>query len=510
MHPSTKLLPTFTLASFFVLGCSFSEPNPEHCASNDGDAYCAGLHADGTRPYCEAGTKGCITPGYERFGCVAERPQDACYSPCGGSDTLAENGGCLAGSGTTEDAGPTSDMVTANPSSDDTAGPCIDARDCPDAAEPFCEPVTELCVACDGMADPDGACAELDPTAPLCVGGTCVQCTPENPLTCDEQLLACDGTTGSCVPCTEHSQCSSGACELANGMCFPGDFVVHVDEDGEAEYTSILDAVTDVPDDAHGVIIVHQIDDNSAYGPVIINDGQIIALLAMPGEAPKIQGSLTAAVRSTGMGTALYMDGLTLSGNDIGVGLRVDDEALAWVDRSHIAQNATGGIQADGSAHLVLRNSFVAGEPSSYVLSAQGATVDVLYSTLGAGTGLSMAIYCEASTVTVRNSVLVSADYCPEVFCPDIVVSHTALETDVYIERENGTDNVVLGSMELDDLNWFQNYTAGDFHLSELYPAAIGTAAAWVAGDPTIDIDGHNRSIDGDPDFAGADIPYTP
>lgn len=511
MSPFTTLKSTFAIASFFLLGCRFIEDNRDHCGNNDGDTYCAALHADGARPYCEAGTKGCITPGHERDGCVAERPQDECYSPCGGSGTLAENGGCPSGSETTEGTATatsntaTSGTATTDPTGDGTTGPmpCTGARDCPDAAAPFCEPVTATCVACDGMEDPDGACAELDPMAPICLGGTCVQCTLENPAECDEQRWVCDGSTGSCVPCTEHAQCSSGACELDPnvGQCFPGAFVVHVDGDGGADYTSIVDAVADVPNSGYGVIVVHELDGGADYGPTIISGGKVIALLAAPGESPSIRSPLAPTLRATGAGTALYMDGLTVSGNPIGLGLRVDADALAWVDRSRIVENVAGGIRADGGAVLVLRSSFVGGEQSTDVLSAQDATVDVLYSTLGAGNGLSTAIYCNVgSIVTVRNSLLVSRDFCPEVICPGIAVSQTATEFDL-----GGMNNVALGDMEV---TWFQNYGIGDFHLSILYPAAIGTVAAWTEGDPTTDIDGDARpTVDGASDHAGADVP---
>jgi hypothetical protein len=128
--------------------------------------------------------------------------------------------------------------------------------------------------------------------APLCVGGTCVACTPENPVVCEDQLLLCDGTTNSCVPCVEHGQCPSGACELDVGRCFPGDFVVHVDGDGGQDYTTIEAAVAGV-DGTHGVIVLHERDGETPYttvGGLTIDGGKTIALLVAPGQAPVIQG----------------------------------------------------------------------------------------------------------------------------------------------------------------------------------------------------------------------------
>ena len=39
-------------------------------------------------------------------------------------------------------------------------------------------------------------------------------------------------------------------------------------------------------------------------------------------------------------------------------------------------------------------------------------------------------------------------------------------------------------------------------------PAAVSSSAQWIAGDPSIDIDGDPRpNVDGGPDYAGADVP---
>lgn len=499
------------LTSLFVLACRFSETNPEHCANNDGDAYCAALEPDGSLPYCEAGKKGCITPGHEQFGCVAERPRDECYSPCGGPSAAAENGGCLAGSETSVSSTTIIDTESSGTDGESTTGsPCMGIEDCKDAAMPFCDPVTETCVACDGMEDPNGACTDLDPVTPLCAGGRCVQCTPENPVECEEERLVCDGSTGLCGPCTGHAQCTSGACELDVGSCFSDDFVVHVDGDGGADYTSIADAEADIPRNGHGVITVHALDGDAAYDPVIINDGKVIALLAAPGEAPSIRSPLAPSLRVAGEGATLYIDGLTLSGNPVGLGLRVDLGALAWVDRSRITQNVAGGILVD-DARLVLRNSFVGGTHGTDVLRINAGTVDLLYSTLGAGTGLSTAISCEeAKHVAVRNSLIVSSDICPEIDCPGMIVTRSATEIDLqdpvilgFLEIVS-MDNVALGDMSPE---WFEGYTTGDFHLSGLQPAALDSVAAWSVSDPTIDIDGDARSIDGTLDYAGADVP---
>lgn len=484
MSPFKNSRSTVVFVSLLELSCRSVRPNPDHCNNNDGDAYCRRLQPDGTQPYCEVGDEPCITPGRERYGCVAERPKDECYSPCGVGGTPVENGECTFGAETT--ATTTSDATAMTTSTEGTTGPM---------------PCTV-----------DEECAELDPTAPLCVDGTCVQCTPDDPIVCDEQRLLCDGESGSCMPCTEHGQCSSGACELANGRCFPQDFVAHVNGDELAMpprvYASVVTAVNAVPDGAHGVIVVHErgeTGDTPYTAAVTIDGGKTIALLAAPGESPIMRGAADRpGLRVQGDGASLYMDGFRISGDTGNLGIDVDG-ALAWVDRSWIVHSASGGILAQNGAELTLRTCFVGGGEESNALASQGATVDVLYSTLGADFGASVALWCdEASTVTVRNSLIVSLDNGPEVVCRELAASDTAAE-----DQLNGTGNVALGNMSSEmSMIWFQGYDSGDFHLMNP-PLSVATTAQWKDGDPATDIDvvQPRPHVDGMPDVAGADIP---
>lgn len=512
MSPFTKLTSTAAIGSFLVLGCPFTEDNPDHCGNNDGDAYCVRHFTDGALPYCEAGTKGCITAGHERYGCLAERPADACYSPCGGGRTQADDGECPPDSDTIEVttspsttyASTASDTATTNPSADSTTGsmPCTVDEDCAEPMPPFCDATSGGCVTCDAFgASADARCAALDPTSPLCVDGMCVPCTPENPAACDDQRLLCDGATNTCVPCTEHEQCSSGACELKVGLCFPQDAIrLEVDGDGPADYPSISLAVNAVDDGAHGVIVVRELDGGAYYGPAIVTNAKTIALLAAPGELPIIQGIIgSPGLRASGNGTSLYLDRISMSGNTMGIGLLVDLEALAWVDRSHIVQNSDGGILVQNSAELTLRNSFIGSNIDTDALFVQDATVDVLYSTLGANYCISRALKCEGiSIVTVRNSLLVSLDVADEVQCPGVMARHTATEMSL-----GGEGNVELGDVQT---GWFVSYNSGNFHLMNPL-LALTTAAQWEDGDPSTDIDGTLRPRRDGTDFVGADVP---
>jgi len=510
MRPFTKLTSTAAIGACLVLACRFTESNPEHCGNNDGDAYCARLPSSEALPYCEAGTPDCTTPGHERHGCVAERPPDACYRPCGGGRTPADEA-CPAGSDTVETTtlpSTTGDPTTGGPStgdpSTDTMGPapCTVDDDCAEPMPPFCDADSGQCVPCDALgAAADARCAALDPLAPLCVDGACVPCTAEDPAACDEQRLLCDGATHTCVPCTGHEQCASGACELAVGQCFPSDALrLEVDGDGPADHTSISMAVSAVDEPGYGVIVVHELNGGAAYGPCLVT-GRTIALLAAPGEQPIIQSVVgNPALRVLGPEAALYMDGPIVSDNPAGMGVLVESEALAWIDRSRIVRNAGGGIVVRSHASLTLRNCFVGGANDEDAISVHDATIDVLYSTIGANFGISRALACEGtSTATLRNSLLASLDVDYEVQCPGVVASHTASEFGLI-----GVGNVELGAVSTD---WFTSYEDGDFHL-DAPPIEIVSAARWDTDDPGTDIDGDPRpQRDGASDFVGADVP---
>lgn len=490
-----------------LMGCLVTGPREGHCYYNDGDATCAERHS-GEAMYCNT----CVhTPAKD--GCVADRPDDdACYSPCGGETRIADDASCLefTGTGSTSDEGgstmdtdgSSAGTDTMDPSESSTTGamPCTENEECMDPAAPFCEPVSGECVTCAATDDPDGACAGLDPGAPLCVGGACVQCTAENPAACDEQLLLCDDASNTCVQCAAHDECASGGCELAVGRCFPPGDVLHVDGDGGADHSTVTAAVATVADGAFAVIVVHGLDSGGAYqGSVILDGGKTIALRGAPGEFAVTTGiGANPGLRIAGAGTVAYVDGLAVS-NSPAVGVAVEG-ALAWIDRGHIVGNDGGGILAQNGAEVTLRNSFVGGNVEANVLALQGATAEVLYTTLGAGLGVTTSITCDAGGMaTVRNSLIVSRSDDDEVTCANLDASYTAAEMML-----GGTGNVALGAMQT---TWFMNFNGGDFHLTTA-PVSIATTAQWEAGDPAVDIDGDDRpNTDGASDFAGADRP---
>ena len=218
---------TAIVSTGFALGIGLAScaPQPEealrddHCANQNGDAWCAERHADGSRPFCARGSCG-DTP--EHDGCVEARPEDdACYSPCGGGLSLPEDASCLDGgtNGGTE-TGTTGSETGIDEGSTTGPIPCEGNDDCPDSAAPFCEPASGECVPCEGTDDPDMACASLDPSRPVCVESSCVQCTAEVSSACTGDTPVCDDATNTCVAATQcqtDSQCSGYDCN--NGRC---------------------------------------------------------------------------------------------------------------------------------------------------------------------------------------------------------------------------------------------------------------------------------------------------
>lgn len=490
-------------------GCLAERINTNHCAYLQGDATCEARHG-AERAFCQRGSCG-ATPGGD--GCVAARPEDdACYSPCGGGLSLAEDASCIGegSTSTTTDPSGTSDEGTTTEAESDSGTeesststgptPCMSNDDCTDAATPFCEPVGGECMACDGLAEPDAACAELDSTAPLCVGGACVQCTAAAQEACTGTTPVCDDASNTCVPCTAHEQCGEAACNLFTGACLPADAVVHV---GPGQrFTSLGAAIDSFGAGAEGTIIVHQANYDEA---ATVDGGRVLAFLAenigagvQPPRWILAGGGSPQLVVSD---ATVLMDGMQISGNSSTAhpGVRLDG-GQAWIDRGRVVTNLGGGIVAQTGAELVLRNCFVGGSVNNEATATvNGATATIVYSTLAAGFGSATAMTCGgAATVDVRNSILVAETGSNEILCAGAAIDYSVTEMNL------GGTNTGLGEMQT---SWFADYAAGDLHLATA-PVSIGNAAQWESGDPLVDIDGEPRpAIDGVPDAAGADVP---
>jgi hypothetical protein len=381
-----------------------------------------------------------------------------------------------------------------------TSGPtgCQSSDECMDPAAPICD--DEVCVGCNAVGDGDVACGDRDPGTPACAeDGSCVQCTDENTGACGDTTPFCDAATSTCVPCTYHEQCPSGACRIALGSCFdPLD--VHQVGDGQT-YVTITEAVETIGENLEVVLVLHGGPDfNEAV--TLSGDGTAYAFLSADEQPPQW-------VRTSGMGPTLsvedgaevYVHNVRFTGNLFtGAAAVSADDARVYFDRAAVVANQGGGIALTNGAYAQVRNCFVGGAAGARpAIGADGGTLEVSYSTLG-GNGINaVALTCDGATVSVRNSILVAEDDAPEIAC-DATITYSATESGVA-----GPGNVAVSDMEY---GWFEGYIGGNFSLTGPGAGVFADIAQWNTGDPSVDIDGDLRpNVDGAADVAGADVP---
>ena len=383
-------------------------------------------------------------------------------------------------------------------------GVCVECTEgdtsaCPEE-RPFCETDSHTCVNCADLPasiDADMACEGLDSNTPVCNAGACVQCTELNNAICGGTTPICDIENNMCVACTEHAQCGEAACNFFTGACLPPPDPMFGSPENGNELSAAVNNI-----DEEGTIILRFENENPYDRAITIDAGRTIAFLADDGDSPIWALTAGGSPQLTVTDATVLISGIEFSSN-----VSTTDPALlvdggqAWVDRGRIVLNQGGGIEVENSGTLVLRSSFIGSVIDTTTVGIQASTVDILYSTLGASLGDTAAIQCDgASSVTLRNSLVVSRADTQEVICSSLTASYTAAE--MMLE---GDTNVSLGDM---DTNWFLDYNGGDLHLTGNAPDEIATTAQWQNGDPTIDIDGQPRpSTDGAEDVAGADIP---
>lgn len=397
--------------------------------------------------------------------------------------------------------GGTSTESSSEPLRTTGEAPCTSHDDCPGAA-PVCDSVTGQCIPCDAAVDPDAACAALDPEMPVCSHGICVECTASVTSACTGIDPMCDVETETCIPCTRHDQCGEAACNLFTGSCLPEEAVVHV---GPGQWFPTLSSATEsFEPGAEGTIIVHL---DSYDESVTVEEGRVLAFLAAdvgPAVDPPQWTNTSGTVSQLTVETSatVIIDGMLVSSNTSSSepGLLIDG-GRAWIDRTRVTSSSGGGIVARASATLTLRNAFVGGNVSNrHALEVDDATANIVYTTLGAGSGTSRALTCSGkATVSVRNSLILALSSEDEVTCPTATIEDSAAELDL------GVSNTGLGSMST---LWFASYASGDFHLAPASPSAIAATADWRASDPPTDIDGDPRPTeDNSIDYAGADVP---
>lgn len=486
------------------MGCTVDLVNTAHCSLNEGDAYCAELFPE--RPLCNSPLRteecdiGALGLDVAKYGCVSEE-ELLCHDPCGNDPTCDPNEGGSSSSGGTEatTVEPSSSTAgeTETESGETTTGAeCAGDGECLDPARPFC--VGEVCVGCSGVVEVTGdeACAGLDEGRPICAGDVCVQCTGERDEACGGETPVCDEGSSTCVGCRFHEECQGvglPACNVATGGCFAGDAVTEVNAGTPGALQSAVDGVS-----AGAEWVLRVTGSGGTNHTVVVDGGKTIAIVSAsddPGVMQEVRGnSGDPTLTVTGAGTTVFLHriALTLNGDDVGVS--VGPAATLYADASRVAQNSGGGISFATGSSGVLRNCMVAGaggNPGVPAVIGTGATIEILYSTLGLPANFGGApLECAGGTVSVRNSIVVNENNTPggEVDCPGSTVETSALRT------------------TLSPTDWFAGFASGNYALTAAGQAEFDGIAVWEDGDPPFDYEGDGRpKMVLSTDYPGAD-----
>lgn len=493
-------------------------PNLGHCSFGSGDAVCAALYPSGSLQYC---TLCSGHPSPHGNGCVADRPEDACYSPCGQGSTIDEIDACLDETtdadtdATAETAGPaeststgTSTTAALDDSGTTTAAGCASNDAC---AEPTPLCIDEVCVPCSLAPDPSAACQSLDPARPLCTEAGCVACTADDAAACEGVTPVCDVPSGTCVGCSFHEQCPASACHIEEGGCLPPDRVWHVNGDAAgcaaadgsagAPYCTMAAALANVGVGQTGTLLVHARSGDAAYpGGFTITGGRVVAVRGLPDERPRFSGGGVGAPVTISGGAVAYLDRGRVDGSALIEAVQVVG-AVLHLDGWLVVLNQGGGVSLSNGAELSARTSVLGANGSALVdaqaLRAVASSFSLRYVTVAGNdsAGLASLVCTGGSAGTVANSIVVGIEPA-SIDCPGLAVDHSAVDS--FLDGEG----VVL--RDGFDAGWFTAPGAGDFHLEPGHPFA--DVAQWQLGDPPVDLDGDERpSVAGTPDVAGAD-----
>jgi hypothetical protein len=427
-------------------------------------------------------------------------------------------------SGTTGDSS-SSSGGTGGPQCDPPDGSSNDA--CDDPTKPYCGAEGQ-CVGCDAID-----CAQT-PATPACGGaGVCVECTESVASACSDATPICDVASNTCTGCSEHEQCSSGACDRATGACFTD--TLYVDRaspcdvgDGSpgAPFCEIADAVAKVSVNAATVVRVKpsaspylkKVDVGSNLKVALLRDGVGTVRL-------EVDGADSMQVND---GATVYLQNLQISKGTVNKGIICLGGTL-WIERSQIIErkglaidsvgcdvklrqsrlylNLGGGIKLNGGS-LSLINSYVVTNGGAFAAVAgitltNLATMEAVYATIADNdgkAGVEDSLECAGQgAVSLRNSILFGKSAATSVDCTKASASNSVYDAPSLM----GAGNMVINAL---DPGWFVSPETGNFAIFGDTP--FKDVAVWMPGDPTIDYDDTQRpATEGATDYVGADRP---
>lgn len=427
--------------------------------------------------------------------------------------------------------------------------------DCAQLGEPpNCNPATGMCVGCAIPSDcDDGLCHPTLHECVECIGSAdCLATKPDTPH-CDPKVHVCRG-------CLEHAECGNRACELDLGECFPEEpaqtkilyaapgapnCAANTCTQDTSPCCSVKDALDKLAPDANVTHIVVHLAGGADAQPVFIGPdpkvaGKVIAIRGGDDASlvAKTGGGEPTVWLSNGDAGKLFLAGVAVTG-DGSAGVSCTGSAVLWVDdvtisdvvspnlqfpakglygldcavtarRTRILGNQSGAM-VEGSGSLTLINTIVAGSllpqmTSAEVFAGPGATLRLIYSTIGTTKGApgSLVSAAGAELVSIRNSALVVLpNLGGEVLLPakPEEVSRSVVPSDAVASL--GSENVVVldPTVEIDFAGWPADLRVVD-------AGALADVALWLQGDPTTDLEGSDRpNKHGLPDIAGADRP---
>lgn len=496
-----------------VLSQSCVIDDPEHCHHNAGDGDCA----DGL--YCDR----CVSSEVNG-GCVEDVPDETCRSGAGMAPTSGGSGETIGGptGGETDTAPPTS-----------CSGEGRDAN-CPPAS-PFC--VDETCTPCED-AGGDAYCVAQDGATALCGGlGDCVECTVDDASACGGATALCD-PTGTCVGCFKHSHCMTGenegpGCDLWNGECLPESLVYYVGLPAciggnggfgnQVEPWCDLDNAQDVVDglaeQPNAGVTIHFTSGSYAQS-ISASNGVTLVLIGADGTELNAEtgvsdsatlythnlklsgGSGDAAALSCSTDGRLWVRETQIAGTQDGPGVQAASGCEITIDRSVIASNAGGGIDATGSTVLV--HSAALMYNGVFGIRASAGTVDANHATIiqnGIEDQGSNVMCSDAADVVIRNSVVMHDLEQSFAACGGFTVRNSVVDSAGLLSEDDG----VIYEQYSDA--YFQSpMTEDDPHV--LGDAPFADVARRESGPPYFDIDSEAHDLrPGVASWAGADQP---
>lgn len=503
---------------FFAAACTTGGGGNESSSGVDSDACTPGA----LNCMCEAG--GCEAGLVCASGfCVAGSDTSA-TDVVSTSATTTDTSVTGSGPGSTGSSG---DSMTTGTPPDCDDGPGM-SQQCP-AQLPYCT-AAGTCVDCSGLA----SCADIDAATPACDAGTglCVECTATDAQACSGATPVCDPGQNACVKCDAHEQCSSGACDLENGTCFPDGAALWVDRQAtcggagtqDDPFCEIQDAVVKI---APGTpTVVHVLPGPGPYKTKIDVGSNVVAAIVGEGGSPVIDVDIDALLVNEQ--ARVFLHKLRFVGSSImaGKGL-VCLSADVWADgveftsrkavaldavgcqlelrRSRVYLNPGGGLKLN-SGSTRLENSFVTSNGTNFslyggVLLSNLGELTAVYSTIVGNNSDQNAdsIHCnDPGPVALRNVVLFGQSQATSVSCDGAVASDSIVDSMLLA----GGRNVMVEPLA--QSTWFKDAPGGDFHVKDAAPFA--DLGRWRAGDPRVDYDGEARpDVDLSSDWAGAD-----